>query len=188
MTKKREFNPELGMKVELNEIHFASLTFGNSRAVLVHRRIVSHGRTNQIRGFGIFRALVVHWRIVSHGRTNQIRGFAINQVRQFSTNYLYCAPKGTQSATSVVKIKGIVEKKLGLTFAKRFECRSKLSTTRDEGLTAGSDEGANEGLRRRANARNVSTPFFSYGGITYLINSFDYPNLLCINHKVDKGN
>ena len=33
-------------------------------------------------------------------------------------------------------------------------------------------------LRRRANARNVSTSFLPYGGITYLINSFDYPNLL----------
>ena len=28
-----------------------------------------------------------------------------------------------------------------------------------------------------ANARNVSTSFLPYGGITYLINSFDYPNL-----------
>ena len=27
-----------------------------------------------------------------------------------------------------------------------------------------------------ANARNVSTSFLPYGGITYLINSFDYPN------------
>ena len=27
------------------------------------------------------------------------------------------------------------------------------------------------------NARNVSTSFLPYGGITYLINSFDYPNL-----------
>ena len=33
-------------------------------------------------------------------------------------------------------------------------------------------------LRRRANARKVSTSFLPYGGITYLINSFDYPNLL----------
>ena len=33
-------------------------------------------------------------------------------------------------------------------------------------------------LRRRANARNVSTSFLPYGGITYFINSFDYPNLL----------
>ena len=33
-------------------------------------------------------------------------------------------------------------------------------------------------LRPRANARNMSTSFLSYGGITYLINSFDYPNLL----------
>ena len=33
-------------------------------------------------------------------------------------------------------------------------------------------------LRRRANARNVSTSFLLYGGITYFINSFDYPNLL----------
>ena len=32
-----------------------------------------------------------------------------------------------------------------------------------------------------ANARNVSTSFLPYGGITYLINSFDYPNLLCFN-------
>ena len=31
--------------------------------------------------------------------------------------------------------------------------------------------------RQRANARNVSTSFLPYGGITYLINSFDYPNL-----------
>ena len=31
---------------------------------------------------------------------------------------------------------------------------------------------------KRANARNVSTSLFPYGGITYLINSFDYPNLL----------
>ena len=29
----------------------------------------------------------------------------------------------------------------------------------------------------RANAQNVSTSFLLYGGITYLINSFDYPNL-----------
>ena len=29
-----------------------------------------------------------------------------------------------------------------------------------------------------ANARNVSTSFVPYGAITYLINSFDYPNLL----------
>ena len=36
-------------------------------------------------------------------------------------------------------------------------------------------------LRRRANARNVSTSSLPYGGITYLINSFDYPNLLCFN-------
>ena len=35
-------------------------------------------------------------------------------------------------------------------------------------------------LRRRANARNVSTSFLLYGGITYFINSFDYPNLLRI--------
>ena len=34
---------------------------------------------------------------------------------------------------------------------------------------------------RRANARNVSTSSLPYGGITYLINSFDYPNLLCFN-------
>ena len=33
-------------------------------------------------------------------------------------------------------------------------------------------------LRRRANARNVSTSRLPYGGITYFINSFDYPNLL----------
>ena len=33
-------------------------------------------------------------------------------------------------------------------------------------------------LRRRANARNVSTSFLPYGGITYFINSFDYPFLL----------
>ena len=32
-------------------------------------------------------------------------------------------------------------------------------------------------LRRRANARNVSTSFLPYGGITHFINSFDYPNL-----------
>ena len=38
-------------------------------------------------------------------------------------------------------------------------------------------------LRRRANARNVSTSFLPYGGITYLINSFDYPNILCDNWK-----
>ena len=36
-------------------------------------------------------------------------------------------------------------------------------------------------LRRRANARNVSTSLLPCGGITYLINSFDYPNLLCLN-------
>ena len=36
-------------------------------------------------------------------------------------------------------------------------------------------------LRRRANARNVSTSFLPYGGITYFINSFDYPYLLCFN-------
>ena len=36
-------------------------------------------------------------------------------------------------------------------------------------------------LRRRANARNVSTSFLPYGDITYLINSFDYRNLLCFN-------
>ena len=33
-------------------------------------------------------------------------------------------------------------------------------------------------LRRRANARNVNASFLPYGSITYLINSFDYPNLL----------
>ena len=33
-------------------------------------------------------------------------------------------------------------------------------------------------LRRRANARNASTSFLPYGGITFLINPFDYPNLL----------
>ena len=33
----------------------------------------------------------------------------------------------------------------------------------------------------RANARSVSTSILSYGGITYFINSFDYPNLLCFN-------
>ena len=33
-------------------------------------------------------------------------------------------------------------------------------------------------LRRRADAQNVSTSLLPYGGITYLINSFDYPNLL----------
>ena len=38
-----------------------------------------------------------------------------------------------------------------------------------------------DSLRRRANARNVSTSFLPYGGITYFINSFDYPNLLCFN-------
>ena len=32
-----------------------------------------------------------------------------------------------------------------------------------------------------ANARNVSTSLLPYGGITYFINSFDYPNLLCFN-------
>ena len=32
-------------------------------------------------------------------------------------------------------------------------------------------------LQRRANARNVSTSLLTYGGITYFINSFDYPNL-----------
>ena len=31
---------------------------------------------------------------------------------------------------------------------------------------------------RRVNARNVSTDLLPYGGITYFINSFDYPNLL----------
>ena len=40
---------------------------------------------------------------------------------------------------------------------------------------------ASNSLRRRANARNVSTSLLPYGGITYLINSFDYPNLLCFN-------
>ena len=33
-------------------------------------------------------------------------------------------------------------------------------------------------LRRRANARSVNTSFFHYGGITYLITSFDYPKSL----------
>ena len=32
-------------------------------------------------------------------------------------------------------------------------------------------------LRRRANAQNISTSFLPYGGITYFINSFDYPYL-----------
>ena len=36
-------------------------------------------------------------------------------------------------------------------------------------------------LRRRPHARNVSTSFLPSGGITYSINSFDYPNLLCFN-------
>ena len=36
-------------------------------------------------------------------------------------------------------------------------------------------------LRRRANVRNVSTSLLHFGGVTYLINSFDYPNLLCFN-------
>ena len=36
-------------------------------------------------------------------------------------------------------------------------------------------------LRRRANARSVSTSFLHYGSITYLISSFNYPNLLCFN-------
>ena len=36
-------------------------------------------------------------------------------------------------------------------------------------------------LQRRANARNVNTSLLPYGGITDLINSFDYPNLLCFN-------
>ena len=35
-------------------------------------------------------------------------------------------------------------------------------------------------LRRSANARIVSTSFLPYGGINYLINSFDYPNLLSL--------
>ena len=35
---------------------------------------------------------------------------------------------------------------------------------------------------KESNARNVSTSFLPYGGITYLINSFDYPNLLCMKH------
>ena len=45
-------------------------------------------------------------------------------------------------------------------------------------------------LRRRANARNVSTSFLPYGGITYFINSFDYPNLLCceVCHTVQNQN
>ena len=34
-------------------------------------------------------------------------------------------------------------------------------------------------LRQRANARNVSTSLLSYGGITYLISSSDYPNFSC---------
>ena len=32
-------------------------------------------------------------------------------------------------------------------------------------------------FQRRANARNVSTSLLLYGGITYFINSLDYPNL-----------
>ena len=36
-------------------------------------------------------------------------------------------------------------------------------------------------LRQKANAQNVSTSFLPYGSITYLINSFDYPNLLLVN-------
>ena len=39
-------------------------------------------------------------------------------------------------------------------------------------------------LRRRANARNVSTSLLPYDGITYLINSFDYPNLLNCQMRV----
>ena len=35
-------------------------------------------------------------------------------------------------------------------------------------------------LRRRANARNVSTPLLPNGGITYLINLFDYANLYIV--------
>ena len=46
-----------------------------------------------------------------------------------------------------------------------------LALRRSEGLTP-------DLLRWRANARNVSTSFLPYGGITYFINSFDYPNLL----------
>ena len=36
-------------------------------------------------------------------------------------------------------------------------------------------------FRRRANARNSSTSLLLYGGTTYFINSFDYPNLLLFN-------
>ena len=43
-------------------------------------------------------------------------------------------------------------------------------------------------LRRRANARNVSTSFLPYGGITYFINSFDYPYLLCFLVIVERKN
>ena len=35
-----------------------------------------------------------------------------------------------------------------------------------------------ETLRQRANARIVSTSLLPYGGMTYFINSFDYPNFL----------
>ena len=38
-------------------------------------------------------------------------------------------------------------------------------------------------LRRRVNARNVSTYLLPYGGITYFINSFDYPKV-CLNSTV----
>ena len=38
----------------------------------------------------------------------------------------------------------------------------------------------NEGLTLE-NAGNVSNSLLPYGGITYFINSFDYPNLLFFN-------
>ena len=38
-------------------------------------------------------------------------------------------------------------------------------------------KGSEKGLTLETSA----LPFLPYGGITYLINSFDYPNLLCFN-------
>ena len=38
------------------------------------------------------------------------------------------------------------------------------------------DTGAS--LRQRADAQNISNSLLLYGGITYFINSFDYPNFL----------
>ena len=42
-------------------------------------------------------------------------------------------------------------------------------------------KGFETSLRRRANARNVSTSLLPYGGITYFINSVDYPNFFRFN-------